>query len=63
MNALPTTCKNAYVGPAAWYCYHYLGIPTAGKEAVDTNGECEACARVSATVETLPNFMTDEGQN
>lgn len=55
-------CKNAKTA-AAWYCYFYGQRPTAGKETVSAAGECEACAKVSATVETLPNFMTDEGQN
>ncbi len=52
-------CRNAN-NAKAWYCYHYGLSITAGKESVNAAGECEACAKVSESVETLPNFMTDE---
>lgn len=54
-------CINA-ANAAAWYCYFYGQRPTAGKEAL-VNGRCEACNKVADTVETLPNFMTDEADN
>lgn len=53
-------CRNALAGPAAWFCYFYGGRPTPGKEALDTHGLCEACAKVAETVETLPSFMITE---
>ena len=52
-------CRNADRA-AAWYCYHYGRTVTKGKESVNAARECEACAKVSESVETLPNFMTDE---
>jgi hypothetical protein len=52
-------CRNAN-SAKAWYCYHYAGTVTPGKESVNAADECEACAKVSESVETLPNFMTDE---
>ena len=52
-----TLCRNAFAGEAAWFCYHYNGRPTKGKEAVNEAGRCEACAIAVPPYEEEPSFM------
>lgn len=51
-------CKNAFAGERAWFCYFFGGRPTAGKEALNADGLCEACAM--STSENLPSWMENE---
>jgi len=56
---MPILCKNAYEGMSAWYCLDFAGNRW-GTVELNEGGECQACAKVSATIETLPSFMTNE---
>ncbi len=50
-------CKNAFAGLAAWFCFHFNGKQTAGKEAVSARGFCEACEKALPPYEEAPSFM------
>ena len=60
MDKLPT-CRNALAGLAFWFCDHYAGSITLGREALDEHERCRACAKVfpldALTEDTLPSFM------
>lgn len=53
----PTLCRNATRGPNAWFCYHYAGKVTPGKEALSARGFCEACEIALPPYEEAPSFM------
>jgi hypothetical protein len=55
----PALCVNARIGLEFWFCLHYNGKITPGTEALNENGECAACAKVSAlTIDSEPpSFM------
>lgn len=57
----PVLCQNATAGLAAWYCFHFAGRVTKGKEAVNERNRCEACEKAEPPYEEAPSFMqTDD---
>lgn len=50
-------CRNAHAGLAAWYCYHFNGVVTKGKESVNERDLCEACEIAEPPYEEAPSFM------
>ena len=50
-------CRNAYAGESAWFCYHYAGRITSGKESLNEHNRCEACAIAVPPYAEEPSFM------
>ncbi len=50
-------CINARAGLHKWYCYHFNGNVTPGKEGVNERGRCEACEIAEPPYEEAPSFM------
>jgi hypothetical protein len=50
-------CANAF-NPNAWYCYHYAGTVTPGKNELSDRDLCEACEIATPPYETeAPSFL------
>ncbi len=55
MAVIVKLCRNAYSG--LFYCYHYAGKVTPGKESVNERNRCEACEIAQPPYEEAPSFM------
>jgi superfamily II DNA or RNA helicase len=55
-----TKCRNSGAGYDAWYCYHFAGRVTPGKESVNERGLCEACDKAMPPYMEAPSFMQND---